>query len=383
MTFNCILIGETGSGKSSFGNFALGIEDAFKVSDDPKSCTTETIRKISQLDPEISIVDTPGLQDSKGRDKIHYEQMLKIIKQMKDLHFILLVFNYSCPRFTTSIQYMIKFLCNVFPKNFAHHVGIVFTHYDHEYQIKINKKRKKDPREDRKEFIKEIMELISQTTNEELFLGPPVYYLDSYIEDDNSKVELNRLIAFAKNLNPIEDIRECSLKHKKEEEEFDTKTYDRVEGDYIVTYTEKYTRKKYTDYNNNVTHSDWKLLDTNKSYRSAPVRYETKIVYRDRDRDREEKEEKKKEEKDVIKEEDIQKQKEKDIEQKRKICDKVMEGGQLGAFGNILLSAGGALLTPFCPAIGAPMVYTGLTGVIASEAVTLGGMVADNVIKNQ
>ena len=118
---------------------------------------------------------------------------------MKDLHFILLVFNYSCPRFATSIQYMIKFLCNIFPKNFAHHVAIVFTHYIHEYQIKINKKRKKDYREDRKEFIKEIMELISQITNEELILGPPFYFLDSYIEDYNSKVELNRLIAFAKN----------------------------------------------------------------------------------------------------------------------------------------------------------------------------------------
>ena len=38
------------------------------------------------------------------------------------------------------------------------------------------------------------MELISQTTNEELFLGPPVYYLDSYVEDDNSKNELNNNI---------------------------------------------------------------------------------------------------------------------------------------------------------------------------------------------
>ena len=47
------------------------------------------------------------------------------------------------------------------------------------------------------------MELISQTTNEELFLGPPVFYLDSYVEDDYSKEELYRLIAFAKSLKPI------------------------------------------------------------------------------------------------------------------------------------------------------------------------------------
>jgi len=201
--YNIILIGETGSGKSSFGNFALGIEDAFKVSDDPKLCTTETIRNISRLDPEICIVDTPGFEDSQDGDKIHYEQMLKIIKKMQDLNFILLVFNYTSPRFTSSIQFMIKILCSVFPRNLAHHVGILFTHYDHEYQIRINKKKKKEPKEERKEFIKEIMELISQTTNEELFLGPPVFYLDSYVEDDYSKEELYRLIAFAKSLKPI------------------------------------------------------------------------------------------------------------------------------------------------------------------------------------
>ena len=244
--FNCLLVGETGTGKSSFGNFALGIEDAFEVSEDAELCTKDTIRKISLIDPEISIVDTPGLQDSKGSDKIHYEKMLKIIKQMEHLHYILIVLNYTSPRFTSSIQFMIKFLCNVFPKNFAHHVGIVFTHYDHDYQLKINKK-KSDPREKRKTIIKEIMQLISTTTNEELFLGPPVYYLDSYIEDDNSKEELNRLFAFAKTLNPIEDIREnCNVKYKKVEEEIEVRQNEIIEGDNIVTYTKKYSRKKYT-----------------------------------------------------------------------------------------------------------------------------------------
>lgn len=382
--YNCILIGETGTGKSSFGNFLLGIEDAFKVSEDPKSCTTETIRKISRLDPEIGVVDTPGLQDSKGRDKIHYEQMLKIIKQMKNLNFILIVFNYTCPRLTPSIQYMIKFLCNVFPKNFAHHVGIVFTHYDHEYQIKINKKKKKDPRENKQEFIKEIMELISQTTNEELFLGPPVYYLDSYIEDDNSKEELNRLIAFAKNLQPIEDIRECNLKYKKEEDEFKTNTYDRVEGDYIYTYTEKLTRKKYTDYNGEVKHSEWKILNTDKTYKSQAVRYETRTVYVEKEKEEDkEKKDKKEEKKDKLTEQDKQKQKEMEIEKNSKICDKVIKGGFLATVGSGILTAGGALLTPFCPVVGTPMIYAGVTGMLASEATAFGGMVADNIIKDK
>ena len=378
--YNIILIGETGSGKSSFGNFALGIEDAFKVSDDPTSCTTETIRKISRLDHEIGIVDTPGLQDSQGRDKIHYEQMLKIITEMKDLNFILLVFNYTSPRFTPSIQFMIKFLCNVFPKNFAHHVGIVFTHYDHEYQIRINKKKKKDPREERKEFIREIMELISQTTNEELFLGPPVFYLDSYVEDENSKKELNRLIAFSKNLKPIEDIRQCKLKYKKEEEEFDTRTYDRVQGDYIVTFTERLKRIKRTDYNNKVSYTEWETLSTTSSSRSVPVRYEPQYIYRYRDEDKEKKE---KEENKKNEEEEKKRKKNDELNEKRDTCQKVVKGGALGMIGSGLLTLAGAMITPFCPVVGAGMAYSGIAGIAASGATSFGGAVADTVYENK
>ena len=374
--FNCILIAETGCGKSSLGNYALGIEDAFQVSPDPESCTKETIRKISQLDPHICIVDTPGLMDSSGRDKIHYEQMLNVIKEMKELHFILLLFNFTCPRLSSSLKYMIKFLCNVFPKNFAHHVGIVFTHYDHDYQMKINRK-KDDPRTHKKKFIKDVMELISETTNEELFLGPPVYFLDSYIRDDNSNAELMRLLAFAKSLKPIKDIRaNCDLKIKKEEEEFDVRTNENEEGSYIVTYIKKYRRKKFTDYDNNITYSDWELIDTNTQYRDIPVRETVKYIYEEREDKKDEKEE-----------QNILKKEKEEEEQKRnkklEICDKVVKGGYLGTLGGVALTIGGALLTPICPVVGPAMMATGLTAGGVSEATMFGGIIADGIISKK
>ena len=198
--------------------------------------------------------------------------MLQIIKKIK-LNLILVVLNYTSPRFTFSIQYMIKFLCNVFPKNFKNHIGIAFTNYDNDYQQTINKKKNQDPRDvSKKEYVPEIMKLISQTTGEEFIKTPQVFFLDSYIKDDNSKAELNKLICLTKSLPPIEDIRgNCNLKIKKEEEEFDTRKEEKYEDNKIITYIKKFRRKKYTDYNNKITYSDWELINVDKKERYIQV----------------------------------------------------------------------------------------------------------------
>ena len=286
---NIVLIGETGNGKSSLGNFILGSSE-FEVSEDPDSCTKDTIQKISKLDPEIGVVDTPGLQDSNGEDKQNYDKMLKIFEEIKHLHFIVVVLNFNNARLTSSIQFMLKFLCSVFPKNFSLHVGIVFTHYDHDYQTKIyEKKNLKDPQRSRDKYIDEVMQLIEKYTGEKNAVKkPPVYFLDSFIEDDNSKKQRTNLINFAKFLKPIENVRtDRELGIKKTEPVYENRVEEKVEGNLIVTYYKKFKRMAYTDYDDNVTYSDWELVDTQTSSRALPVNEVTKTeyVYRDRDSD--------------------------------------------------------------------------------------------------
>ena len=125
------------------------------------------------------------------------------------------------------------------------------------------------------------MKLIEKNTGEKTLKKPPVYFLDSYIEDDYSKKQLNTLIwGYYTN---------CDLRYKKKETVAETRVEEKVEGEFIVTYYKKYERIKYTDYNDNETFGDWKLVDTQTCTRSLPVREieRKEVIYKEKESDSE------------------------------------------------------------------------------------------------
>jgi GTPase SAR1 family protein len=272
--YSIVLIGETGTGKSSFGNYLLG-RNEFKVSAKENSCTTQTISKTSSRNNLIEIIDTPGFSDSEGRDKELTQKMIQQLKSLKenkksDLRLILLILNFRNPRIDAPIQNMIRFYCNVFPKNLAYHFGIVFTNYHHEYEIQDSDS---DPREmKQKNYMPKVMKIISDETEEPLNLKVPVYFVDNKRKDKDSEDEINNIFYFVTSLSPIEEIRECDSKFKNVEDIFRTNSYEKIEDDgRIVIINEVYRKQKFTDFMGNEFYGSEELYSRKKEYKEKAL----------------------------------------------------------------------------------------------------------------
>lgn len=272
--YSIVLIGETGTGKSSFGNYLLG-RNEFKVSAKEDSCTIHTMCKTSSRNNSVEIIDTPGLSDSQGRDNELTKEMIQELKSLKvkkksDIRLILLILNFRNPRIDTPIQCMIRFFCHVFPKNLAYHFGIVFTNYHHEYE---KEGSDSDPRENkRKNYMPKIMKIISDETNEPLNLKVPVYFVDNRRKDKDSEDEIKNIFYFVTSLSPIEEIRESDSKFKNVEDIFRTNSYEKVEDDgRIVIINEVYRQQKFTDFMGNEFYGKEELYSRKKEYKEKAL----------------------------------------------------------------------------------------------------------------
>ena len=93
-----VMIGPSGTGKSSTCNSLCGSFDKYPASSAASSMTFKTtvypVKWFGRDDEEgLNLIDTPGLGDSEGRDAHHIENMVSELKRLKFVNGFLIVFN--------------------------------------------------------------------------------------------------------------------------------------------------------------------------------------------------------------------------------------------------------------------------------------------------
>ena len=148
-----LLIGLSGHGKSSLGNFLLG-KHIFKVSDRNQLCT----RCISSYTSgNLTIIDTPGFCSLNGyneyddnNDILFIKEIKEYIDKSKNIRAILIVINSQEVRITNDFKNLIKMIYNNFKYDILYHISFVFTKSSF-----MNYKQKQIMRESKKYFISE------------------------------------------------------------------------------------------------------------------------------------------------------------------------------------------------------------------------------------
>ena len=136
-----IVIGATGTGKSSIANVLLGESPdcqncTFPVCSGGDSCTKETSYAEGCWlgeGSEFTIVDTPGFGDSDNDDNSLINEMVEALKNVvKTANGFILLFNGQSERFDSKAQQMIREMEALFGPGFWEHVvlGVSFWHYD-------------------------------------------------------------------------------------------------------------------------------------------------------------------------------------------------------------------------------------------------------------
>lgn len=171
-----VLVGLTGSGKSSLGNFLLE-KDAFATSDSAHSETKETV---VESESQLCVVDTPGYLDTTGRDAVHLSAMVDKVKSLENVWCFVLVVNFWNPRFDSNLKQMLRVFYSMFKHaNMWDNFAICFTRTNSDVPSDKRSKKQQD-------FAKEIRVFV-EAMGATMACNPYCFFVD--IDPDANDVD--------------------------------------------------------------------------------------------------------------------------------------------------------------------------------------------------
>ncbi|GAT99403.1 AIG1 family protein [Entamoeba histolytica] len=269
-----LLIGETGNGKSSVGNFILK-KNVFEVSGSPNSQTREVDVQSGEGDrKDLIVIDTPSLQESKEFNEKFLNDIVDIVQE-EGINGIVIILNYNTNRISNNIKIMIQIMSKIFPSHdFLKHICIVWNkcyYYISDRQLTNQKEIK------RNEFLPELMKRTEIYTGAEETIDIPMYYVDSQpdkrYDNRRSEEEIERLIEWGRGITPINIDTSNQEKTPVIEEKEETESMGNNDKQ-IITQVKRKRRKIRIGFNGEIKYGDWKLIKvmSNEKQSSNPLK---------------------------------------------------------------------------------------------------------------
>jgi predicted GTPase len=186
-----LVIGKTGTGKSSLSNVISGHHhdaDIFPVSSDPQSCTLKTkfadvFFNKNKAFP-VSVIDTIGFDEpTREDDAVVIADLVDNLKYGCDhVNLFVIAVNGQAPRLDGSLLGMIRIFEGMFPKEFWNQVVFVFTKM--RMDEKTRKRRERDNRRSDEEVAENYLNLVRSLFEESR--GLKYLYIDALYDKNDS-----------------------------------------------------------------------------------------------------------------------------------------------------------------------------------------------------